>query len=461
MRRKQVTDKIKSAGRPLTIALRRGFPLVDEGDKKLANNNNNNSNNESGRRKSSSTSPSSQSPSHGHNGSSSSSSRHGQEDGLVDEEEEERVRDFTSLLIENGQRPSLSVLNQFRAVIGGSFKPWKKKKNSTSSLMIANENRIDEDTDTNIEFAAAATAAAVPVEAMVEQPKPRVMKPEQIAATTLSTTTKQSGSRGTVVENGPIVLGGTASDAAFSKYKSVGTAVGLRPGASVLVQRSSGDWCYGEVLTYDFNTSILSVRVGAMKKKALELNKKKHLAQLKVRPGDILLGTAPDSPEFGSMRKRPSSNQLLSNNKGGTPQAAGSAKGGTPRSANSTPRANVSRLEGGTSSRSGGSSFGFHEEDGIDELDNEFRQRRILYRVGIIGGQYNIAEVYSRSEGYVGRGSDHSEQVSRSALKTEGVFILDCNTEVYVWLGKKATSGIRLAGIQVTCFLFFFFFFFE
>ena len=82
-------------------------------------------------------------------------------------------------------------------------------------------------------------------------------------------------------------------------------------------------------------------------------------------------------------------------------------------------------------------------------------QRRILYRVGIIRGQYNIAEVYcrrpakkeSRVEDLLT--GDHARDLSRRSLKTGGVFVLDCATEVFVWFGKQSSFGVRLAGAQV------------
>jgi hypothetical protein len=101
-------------------------------------------------------------------------------------------------------------------------------------------------------------------------------------------------------------------------------------------------------------------------------------------------------------------------------------------------------------------------------LDAEVSQRRILYRVGIVDGQYNIAEVYSRSDSTIKifsssemltapienlavqaksascpAGStarmninEHYDIegencfVSRTALRPTGVFVLDCSTEV-------------------------------
>ena len=249
-----------------------------------------------------------------------------------------------------------------------------------------------------------------------------------------------------------------------------------------------------------FVGAAISVRVGVLKKKVLDLGKPRHLAQLRVKPGTVLLEVSspprevlplPASNPEGNTRAASTATLAKRDMRELTkrdlpltplPQTPAVQHVGNKSDADTSRRASDSvilrsgnknrggsheqrRLTSGTTTTTNSSS-----EDAVLALDSGVDQRRILYRVGLIGNQYNIAEVYSRHEddsaatvgnrprAYSAASSASAASsndgpaarvVSRTALKTNGVFVLDCSSEVYVWLGRAAPVGVRLAGISV------------
>jgi len=368
-------------------------------------------------------------------------------------------------------------------------------------------------------------------------------------------------------------VGSEAPGKLLKVFLPVEGPVRLRPGEKVLVQRSTGTWVRGQVIEYmderdeaarssvlvnrtasapsvgatagnltaadaasaddaaaaaaalqstsrqrppGFVGAALSVRVGVLKKKVLDLGKPRHLAQLRVKPGTVLLevsspprevtpsvpATVPRTPaaaantavtvEMRGVQRikrdlpltplpRAFVGQVLGNGNGEESSRRASDSKLPSSSTHGEGVHEQRRLTSGTSATTSNSS-----EDAVLALDSGVDQRRILYRVGMIGHQYNIAEVYSRHEdnskgdaimgtrprgespparrnsssaatssscssssSSSSNGGPAARVVSRTALKTNGVFVLDCSSEVYVWLGRAAPVGVRMAGISV------------
>mmetsp|Transcript_21447 Transcript_21447/g.31082 ORF Transcript_21447/g.31082 Transcript_21447/m.31082 type:complete len:2204 (-) Transcript_21447:122-6733(-) len=77
-----------------------------------------------------------------------------------------------------------------------------------------------------------------------------------------------------------------------------------------------------------------------------------------------------------------------------------------------------------------------HSEEGTKNVS--------LYRIGYVDGKLET----SRLCGINSAGEDFGPP-DKSMLDTKGVFILDYNEEVYVWMGRKSAGELRLAGMTV------------
>ena len=77
---------------------------------------------------------------------------------------------------------------------------------------------------------------------------------------------------------------------------------------------------------------------------------------------------------------------------------------------------------------------------------------RILYkypyppRVGLGKGYLELPQVHIPRN-----------RLTRELLDTKCVYLLDCLTDVFVWIGKKSTRLVRAAALKVCIFLTYFF----
>ena len=64
-----------------------------------------------------------------------------------------------------------------------------------------------------------------------------------------------------------------------------------------------------------------------------------------------------------------------------------------------------------------------------------------LYKVGIGMGYLELPQVKATSGKYI---------LTRDLLDTKGVYILDCYTDLFVWIGRKATRLVRTAALKLS-----------
>ena len=87
----------------------------------------------------------------------------------------------------------------------------------------------------------------------------------------------------------------------------------------------------------------------------------------------------------------------------------------------------------------------YYEEDGYASVDVEtLRSQVSLYRIGYVEGKLQTSRLCGVNSAGEDFGLPHKD-----LLDTKGVYILDFNDEVYVWLGKNSAGELRKAGATV------------
>lgn len=82
--------------------------------------------------------------------------------------------------------------------------------------------------------------------------------------------------------------------------------------------------------------------------------------------------------------------------------------------------------------------YEYKEHVSTDEINNPIKPK--LYKVGIGMGYLELPQVEIP---YIGH-------LKRSLLDTKGVYILDCYTDIFVWIGRKATRLVRTAAVKLS-----------
>lgn len=93
------------------------------------------------------------------------------------------------------------------------------------------------------------------------------------------------------------------------------------------------------------------------------------------------------------------------------------------------------------------SSSGLDRTASTDDLElNDYGHNtsNSLYRIGYVNNKLHT----SRISGINSNGEDFGP-LRRDALESQGVYLLDCDEDVYVWMGKGSAAELRVAGVTI------------